>query len=309
MQSESEILESLKCPICIDFADDPMECIHCNNIFCRNCLGNSNPIKIKCPTCRKDPNFKESAFARRLLANVPADCPNACTVKLTRLDIKIHLSKCENRPYECTECDFKDKKKVFLEHLFEKHETEIIARFNKIDFLASDALKISQLTINNKNEIIPVPQLNSPLIEQVAAQNNILKNKNGYEIKKGKNGKYYCGRPLGFKCHCCDGNCGPDDGCCCAACMEYTCQSKNLQPGALVNNKGRNTFFFKGNFYCGTEIDNIEGRSSLMKSIFNSKRNAKCQFPQHPCIDCQAVTNLTRYYLSDELRGKLMMYG
>ena len=63
MDGETELLETLKCPICIDFTNDPMECQFCNNIFCKQCLGvENNKIKIKnCPMCRNESNFKESA--------------------------------------------------------------------------------------------------------------------------------------------------------------------------------------------------------------------------------------------------------
>jgi hypothetical protein len=41
-----------------------------------------------------------------------------------------------------------------------------------------------------------------------------LVNNRGYKAKLSLNGKYYCGKPLdGPKCYCCDGNCGPGDGC------------------------------------------------------------------------------------------------
>jgi hypothetical protein len=45
---------------------------------------------------------------------------------------------------------------------------------------------------------------------------------NGKTARLGKNGMYYCGGRLGFVCGCCNGNCGPDDGCCCVDCMKLT---------------------------------------------------------------------------------------
>lgn len=41
-----------------------------------------------------------------------------------------------------------------------------------------------------------------------------LVNNRGFRAKLASNGKYYCGKKLdGPECYCCDGNCGPSDGC------------------------------------------------------------------------------------------------
>jgi hypothetical protein len=44
-------------------------------------------------------------------------------------------------------------------------------------------------------------------------------NSNNRLARIGETGKYYCGGKVGKKCKCCDGNCGPTNGCNCTACM------------------------------------------------------------------------------------------
>ncbi len=49
MQNNSndfQLLDNLECPICIDYFDIPMECLSCNNVFCKKCLDDSNKYKI-----------------------------------------------------------------------------------------------------------------------------------------------------------------------------------------------------------------------------------------------------------------------
>jgi len=41
------------------------------------------------------------------------------------------------------------------------------------------------------------------------------KNDRGIRASIGENGIFYCGSRLGFSCGCCNGNCGPNNGCCC----------------------------------------------------------------------------------------------
>ena len=65
-KTDSEMLETLKCPLCLDFAENAMECVHCNNIFCKKCLGIDqilSKIKLKsCPICRAEPTFKDCYY-------------------------------------------------------------------------------------------------------------------------------------------------------------------------------------------------------------------------------------------------------
>lgn len=47
-----------------------------------------------------------------------------------------------------------------------------------------------------------------------------MKNDKGREAKLGENGKYFCGGILGTNCMCCNGYCGPSNGCNCSSCMK-----------------------------------------------------------------------------------------
>ena len=65
------------------------------------------------------------------------------------------------------------------------------------------------------------------------------------------NGKYYCGGSLGTYCSCCDGNCGPDNGCNCLSCMRMDVESRGLPRGWLINEEGKPTQLIGSGFRCG----------------------------------------------------------
>ena len=81
------------------------------------------------------------------------------------------------------------------------------------------------------------------------------KNSLGRVARLGQSGKFYCGGKTGFSCGCCDGNCGPSNGCNCVACMKLDIQKRGLPKGYLVNNQGfacRRGDTRK--FYCGRMV-------------------------------------------------------
>ena len=85
-----------------------------------------------------------------------------------------------------------------------------------------------------------------------ALSSKIIFNKNGDKSVAGENGKYYCGNG-NLQCECCDGSCGPDDGCNCSACMELDVQTRGLTHHYLVNRNGDPSEFntSEDRFYCG----------------------------------------------------------
>lgn len=74
----------------------------------------------------------------------------------------------------------------------------------------------------------------------------------------GSNGKFYCsGRLDGARCLCCDGRCGPSNGCNCSSCMMLDVQKQKLPRGWLVNREGGSARFSSktpGVFYCGRMV-------------------------------------------------------
>jgi hypothetical protein len=122
-----------------------------------------------------------------------------------------------------------------------------------------DGLTIKQIGIEDSGMIHIIPLnlqevTNSNSMSKVSIERKI--NEKGSKARLGSTGKYYCGELLDYhSCKCCNGFCGPTNGCNCSACMKLDLMSRNLPKGWLVNRegfqsrKGRN-----GLFYCGRRV-------------------------------------------------------
>ncbi len=103
-------------------------------------------------------------------------------------------------------------------------------------------------------------------VEAAAASNNNIfddriektRNKFGRYARLGSSGKFYCGGELdGSRCACCNGRCGPSNGCNCSGCMLLDVQKQKLPRGWLVNREGASARCSPENptkFYCGRMV-------------------------------------------------------
>jgi hypothetical protein len=128
-----EILEKLKCSICFEFINNPMECQHCNNIFCFSCvmLHDRKCRFSNCPLCRSQAKFEKSVFALRLINSISIECPNKCGENTTKGDLDKHLAGCKNKMICCVLCNKEHVKTDFLQHLITFHEDNLILKYDK----------------------------------------------------------------------------------------------------------------------------------------------------------------------------------
>jgi hypothetical protein len=128
-----EILEKLKCSICYEFINKPMECQNCNNIFCFSCvMVDERQCRFStCPLCRSQANFQNSVFALRLINSIPIECPNKCGKNTTKGDLEKHLAGCKNKLISCVLCNKEDIKSNFLQHLINDHEDSLLMKYDK----------------------------------------------------------------------------------------------------------------------------------------------------------------------------------
>lgn len=96
-------MENFECSICCKAFEDPVECLNCNNNFCKSHISG---FKNKCPLCNNSPfNYRENIWLKRTISNIDFS-------------------------YKCITCDFEGDQNAFWAHLIETHKNEIIAKFN-----------------------------------------------------------------------------------------------------------------------------------------------------------------------------------
>ena len=221
--------EELACSICLEVAENAVETSCCHHIFCEKCL--RRVLERECPQCSKYFDILVSHVARRIIGNMPATCSfNECGMVLTRSNVKEHEQLCTYRVYVCSSpnCSFRGEKKEYLSHLFKEHEDDIFVHAH---------LCFSQ----------PGFRFNSQ--DRIATKTNAVDR----VARIGQTGKYYCSGALEIYCNCCDGNCGPSNGCNCKACMKLDIESRNLPKNYFVNREGAicRKSDVTGIFYCG----------------------------------------------------------
>lgn len=136
-------MDNLECPICLEIAENAVECIQCAQILCQKCT-----VELKrCPICRKESSFKDSAFARKLINNLPKTCDD-CGMKTTIIEFKNHV--CPNRKIKCGFCQFVGFRAELISHAAQIHSKEIMDNFGGISNKKSNLLlwenKLSKLT-------------------------------------------------------------------------------------------------------------------------------------------------------------------
>lgn len=107
----NDIIEEIKCPICLQISLESEQCSQCRAIYCKKCIKEK---KIKhCSSCRK---IYKGSKLDRVLENVMGHllirCENCkkfgnLEFKVKLSQIKEHLKKCEYSSYQCLICNKK----------------------------------------------------------------------------------------------------------------------------------------------------------------------------------------------------------
>ncbi|CAF4964984.1 unnamed protein product, partial [Rotaria sp. Silwood1] len=106
-------------------------------------------------------------------------------------------------------------------------------------------------------------------------------NNRGRYARLGSTGKFYCGGALdGSQCSCCNGKCGPTNGCNCSSCMLLDVQKRVLPREWLVNRDGapaRCSSLIPTTFYCGRRVMPDDGTSDGYCGPTNGPQCTACQ--------------------------------
>eukprot|EP01102_Stenamoeba_stenopodia_P009917 TRINITY_DN2947_c0_g1_i1.p1 TRINITY_DN2947_c0_g1~~TRINITY_DN2947_c0_g1_i1.p1 ORF type:complete len:275 (+),score=28.26 TRINITY_DN2947_c0_g1_i1:375-1199(+) len=86
--------------------------------------------------------------------------------------------------------------------------------------------------------------LQQTMTTTTVAETSVI-NGDGIPARKGTSGKFYCGRRGVLTCYCCNGTCGPTNGCNCHSCRVLDA------PVLYRNTDGVPCHKLNGRFYCG----------------------------------------------------------
>lgn len=142
---------------------------------------------------------------------------------------------------------------------------------------------------NFNQSLINSIDISSGFNHSIEKQINLSTNK---VSRLGKSGKYYCGQKLHGFCRCCNGFCGPTNGCNCSECMMLDIKNRSLPKGWLVNKEGFSARRSQiGFFYCGRKCMTGFARCDGYCGPTNGPNCSSCKE-----LDQQTINQESRYF-------------
>lgn len=253
------------CSICSGIIFDPVQCLYCENSFCKDCIEGwiNKQGKNSCPFRCTNPSFKASRVIKNLLSNLIFKCQNECKMEIPYLDLEQHYNeKCPN-----IKIDYKEK---YYEYK-QKYE-DLLKKYNDLKM------------ISQGNNLRGIPGINS--------QNNNFESK--YHIHSLSSITHY---NINWICDICKTNYnkGTERGFRCDKCDFDICLKCKLleESGYKFNNifscKYDKHLLIDSTFENNNWICNICKKSFKQKTI-KRFRCAECDFDI--CNDCKIKEEL-----------------
>ena len=128
------------CSICNGIVVSPVQCLECENCFCKICIESwKKKSGDSCPFRCKNPSFKDSRLIKSILSNIKFKCKNGCNEEIPYLELENHYE--ENCPNIIK--DYKQKyfelQKKYLDILKKNKELEF--QLNKNNHLNNNTFK------------------------------------------------------------------------------------------------------------------------------------------------------------------------
>ena len=131
------------CSICGGIINEPVQCLDCENSFCKTCIQEwiHQKGENSCPFRCINPSFKNSRVIKNLLLNLIFKCKNGCYMQIPYLELEAHYSeKCPK-----IQIDFKQK---YYEY---KHKYEdLLKKYNELEKIIQGNNLHGLPGINNK---------------------------------------------------------------------------------------------------------------------------------------------------------------
>lgn len=118
------IQSSAVCSICSGIIINPIQCLECDNCFCKICFDDWKKAKggNSCPFRCPNPSFKSSRLIKNILSILKFKCQNGCNIEIPYLDFEEHYKE------KCPKLVI-DYKQKYLE--YKKKYEDLLKEFEK----------------------------------------------------------------------------------------------------------------------------------------------------------------------------------
>ena len=104
--------DSFKCPICLEYSEDPLNWSCCETIFCKEFVKDMQA----CSMCRSKRVFNVSLLTKRLINSKETSCD----------DYGYKCARGDLISYPINECQMKVKRIEWFDHIGREHSAEMI---------------------------------------------------------------------------------------------------------------------------------------------------------------------------------------
>ncbi|PAA59567.1 hypothetical protein BOX15_Mlig009760g1 [Macrostomum lignano] len=258
-----QLLAFLNCAKCRDLACDAVETHCCRVLLCAKCL---EQRASQCPKCSEPCSASPCHLARRLIGMQPWCC-SECGKETNRSEQTDHLLICPQRVRSCpaSGCSFTGLTDSFIDHLIQEHKDALMKEVDKLfppvkrQRRSSDSSESSNDSDSSRRRamVLRYQRYRERMHDSAIRERS--------RVRLAVTGKNYCTGPLnGPPCNCCDGRCGPDNGCNCVDCMRLDLASFNIsRPLTLINREGAvaRISLQAAKFYCGRAVMGSDPRT------------------------------------------------
>ncbi|XP_044756400.1 E3 ubiquitin-protein ligase HERC2 [Coccinella septempunctata] len=179
---------------------------------------------------------------------------------------------------------------MFHKETFLKPQPRLDLKWLKLDI--PSLFSSQENLINNWNELVVDGELIGPFTDE-------LVNCVGVVAKKGELGKFYCGQKV-LTCTCCDGICGPSNGCNCQSCQKLDAEEAERKSQLKERNSLPSVDTFLGRWSWGPQ-PTIKQLDECMQSLNHEVKNvcheAFCSTLSIRRLQCRLML-FKRFYIS-----------
>jgi len=128
--NEDQIDLELKCMICHEPFQSPVNCIACGQTFCQQCIDTWNKQQLSCPSCRKNGYLFVPVITRILLNQLNrllVQCSLCQQINIERYHFSDHLAfTCPKKIIICTDkCGWKGRRENLEKHLIKCRKNQL----------------------------------------------------------------------------------------------------------------------------------------------------------------------------------------
>ena len=180
---ECKAIESvIICTICDGVVVDPLQCVECENLFCRSCIEQWQKRSNSCPFKCQNFKLKKNKMMNNILKNVKFKCSKGCKMIIPYDELKEHYNQ------KCPKIDYKPKYQKALEE-FENLKIQKEKLSKGIDLKQLEEMK--KENINTKiNAQIKVQFHHHPLMRVTTKRYGWFCDNCGHNYRNEKS--YYC---------------------------------------------------------------------------------------------------------------------